>query len=604
MRMKLLCGMLPKLIVVIAALAVISAAYANLARSSDTGVPPPLRFTSVSYAEEQTETPAAKTDLSKCNITLAYAEFLVDGNYHTPKVTITYQGKKLKKNADYKLAFSGGRDAGVSTVKITGAGDFAGTVTKTYKGLPAATTAAPKPAAPNEASAGQTTTAAPKKTKVKVRYKTKSASETKAAPETEKQTQATTAALKKKKIKAVYKTTAAPKATSKATSAPETKAKATVKAQQTIKSMSAYTFPEAGASISIGAKASSGLGLKYKSSDAKVVAVDAKGVMRAKKAGTAEVMIVQEGDSGHEAVSRKVKVTVPEAGSREAALAPWRHVLIDTFFHINDRKYSHGDPGKYWKDKKGKWTGQTGKKGNTQSCVTISTVSLKRIGLLPHNSGCIWLSSNHGTKPNQTVRKLHENSKMLAISYPHKSLKHLAQNDMIRYGDILCRSGHTFVYMGKDSGGHPLIYESGSRRDIGSGTCVVWGHHSGGHADKLTGKINKQIQQSNSVGAKWRRGKIGDAAFRGHRASGNNLNKPVHIVCSIRTFKIRTSCINGTITPGNIYMAGESPTIKYSSVSGKPVEYVKVDGRKVKAKSKYTFKKITADHTVAVKFKQ
>ena len=356
--------------------------------------------------------------------------------------------------------------------------------------------------------------------------------------------------------------------------------------------------------MSISAKASSGLGLKYKSSDAKVVSVNAKGVMRAKKAGTAKITIKQEGDRSYKSASRKVKVTVPPAGNREKALAPWRHVLIDTFFHINGRKYSHGDPGKYWKTKSGKWSGRTGKKGNTQSCVTLSTVALKRIGLLPHRSGCIWLSSNHGTKPNKTVRNLRRNSKALAISYPHKSLKYLAQNDMIRYGDILCRSGHTFVYMGKDAGGHPLIYESGTRRDIGHGTCVVWGHHSGGHADKLTGKINKQIQQSDNVGAKWRKGKISDAAFRGHRASGRNLNKPVHIVCSIRTFKVRTSCINGTITPGNIYMAGESPTITYASASGKPVEYVKVDGRKVKAKSKYTFKKITADHSVAVKFKQ
>ena len=94
--------------------------------------------------------------------------------------------------------------------------------------------------------------------------------------------------------------------------------------------------------------------------------------------------------------------------------------------------------------------------------------------------------------------------------------------------------------MGKDSGGHPLIYESGSRRDIGNGTCVIWGHHDGGHADKLTGKINKQIKRSDEVGSKWRKGKLSDASFRGHRASGKNLNKPIHIVCSIRTFKIRT----------------------------------------------------------------
>ena len=590
MRMRITSRALPHLVMILAAAVIIAGVCMFLNKPADTGVPPPFRFTSVSYAKEQPETTAAKTDLSKCIITLAYSEFVVDGEYHTPKVTITYQGRKLRKNIDYKLVFSGGKDAGTSTVKITGAGSFTGTVTKTYKGIPAAkpTTSVKPTTAAKPAKATKTTTAAKTTKSTKTTTATKSTKTTKSTSAAK----ATTAASKKTKITVVYKTTSAPKEKTKA------------RAKQTIKSISAYTFPEVGASMSIGAKASSGLGLKYKSSDTKVVAVDAKGLMRAKKPGTAKITIRQEGNGSYNAASCSVKVTVPPAGSREGALVPWRHVLIDTFFHINGRKYSHGDPGKYWTSKSGKWSGRTGKKGNTQSCVTLSTVALKRIGLLPHKSGCIWLSSNHGTKPNQTVRKLHSNSRTLAISYPHKSLQYLAKNDMIRYGDILCRSGHTFVYMGKDAGGHPLIYESGTRRDIGNGTCVVWGHHSGGHADKLTGKINRQIQQSDEMGAKWRKGKISDAAFRGHRASGNNLNKPVHIVCSIRTFKIRTSCVNGTITPGSIYMAGESPTIKYASSSGKPVEYVKVDGKKVKAKSKYTFKKITADHSVAVKFKQ
>ena len=195
---------------------------------------------------------------------------------------------------------------------------------------------------------------------------------------------------------------------------------------------------------------------------------------------------------------------------------------------------------------------------------------------------------------------------MLTIFYPHKSLKYMVEKGMVRYGDILCRTGHTFLYMGKDSDGHPLIYESGTVRDIGNGTRVVWGHHSGGHAKKLTGKINKQIKNSDAVGDKWRRGEIGDDAFRGHRASGNNLNKPVHIVCSINTFSVTTSCTNGTITPGNNFMAGENVTISYAPLEGKTLDCVQVDGKNEDAAafaSGYTFQRISSDHSINVVYK-
>ncbi|MBQ3466366.1 MAG: hypothetical protein IJH22_05480 [Firmicutes bacterium] len=306
---------------------------------------------------------------------------------------------------------------------------------------------------------------------------------------------------------------------------------------------------------------------------------------------------------------KKEPVTVNAMNNRSRAevLTGWRHLLIDTFFHINGRKYSYAEPSKYWTDSRGAWSGKTGKKGNTQSCVTLTTVSLKRTGIISPGCGSIWFSSNNSTKPNDTVKKLKKSSPFLTIFYPHKSLKHMAAKGMIKYGDILCRSGHTFVYMGVDSGGHPLIYESGSHRDIGNGTAVTWGHHSGGHANKLTGKINKQIKKSNAIGDKWRRGEISDAAFAGHRASGNNLNKPVHIVCSIRTFTVRTSCTDGTITPGNTYMAGENVNISYAPAEGMKLDSVNVDGKSIdlsKYGSAFSFPRISSDHQISVVYKQ
>ena len=301
-----------------------------------------------------------------------------------------------------------------------------------------------------------------------------------------------------------------------------------------------------------------------------------------------------------------VTVSVFANRSREEALSGWRHLLIDTFFHINGRKYSRASPGKYWTDSRGVWSGRTGKKGNTQSCVTLPTVTLKRTGIISPDSGCIWLNSNHGTAPNGTVKRLKESCPLLSISYPHKSLKELAACGAVRYGDIVCRSGHTFVYMGKDSDGHPLIYECGAHRDIGNGTGVTWGHHAGGHANKLTGKINKQIKNSNAIGDKWRKGQIGDGAFKGYRASGKNLNKPVHIVCSINTFAVRTSCTNGTITQGNNFMAGQDVSIRYAPSEGKTLDSIQVDGKSedpAKYGTGYCFRRISADHWISVVYK-
>ena len=377
------------------------------------------------------------------------------------------------------------------------------------------------------------------------------------------------------------------------------------KQSQSITSIAAYAFADSGLPASLGAASSSGLPLEFVSSDPQVVSVDAGGVMQSVSAGSAVITISQSGDEQYEPAEAAVAVTVPGYRGREEALAEWKHLLIDTFFHLNGRKYSFSAPGKYWKDSNGAWSGKTGRHGDTQSCITLPTVTLKRTGIVSPICGNIWLSSNLASTPNGTVKRLKKKSPLLTISYPHKSLKRLAAKGSVKYGDILCRSGHTFVYMGKDSDGHPLIYESGTHRDIGNGTAVTWGHHSGGHANKLTGRINRQIKRSNAQGEKWRKGQLSDDAFKGHRASGKNLHNPVHIVCSINTFTVKTSCVNGTITPGDNYMAGQKVCVSYAPAEGKTLDYVEVDGKRAdvaKHSSEYTFQKISKDHTVVVAY--
>ena len=74
------------------------------------------------------------------DITLSSLIFTFDGWAHTPGVTVTYQGKTLKKDTDYTLTYSNesGITAGVYTVKIEGIGDYKDSVTKSYRIVPQA----------------------------------------------------------------------------------------------------------------------------------------------------------------------------------------------------------------------------------------------------------------------------------------------------------------------------------------------------------------------------------------------------------------------------------------------------------------------------------
>ncbi len=373
------------------------------------------------------------------------------------------------------------------------------------------------------------------------------------------------------------------------------------RSSQIIYSISAFTFPETGGTRSLDAKASSGLTLRYSSGNPAVISVDQQGVMKANGPGTATITITQSGNKEVSPVSKTIKVSVPSFRGRAAALAPWKHILIDTFFQINGRRYSLSRPGKYWADSKGDWSGRTGRSGNTQSCITLPTVSLKRTGVLSHGSGNIWLSSNMSSKPNSTVRRLKKNSSKLKITYPHKSLRSLVRSGRIRYGDIVCRSGHTFIYMGRNADGDPLAFDGGTQRNIGNGTRVIWGSHK-----RLTSKVKKQIKASDAQGEKWKKGILSDEDFNGHIVSGKNLRNSIHIVCSINTFTIKTSCVNGTISLGNTYMAGQNVRVNYTPAEGRTLKYVQVDGRRVSAaknRSSYTFRSIGANHSIVVVYR-
>lgn len=51
---------------------------------------------------------------------------------HTPEVTVTFNGSKLKAGKDYDVAYTNNINAGTATVTVTGKGNFTGTASKTF----------------------------------------------------------------------------------------------------------------------------------------------------------------------------------------------------------------------------------------------------------------------------------------------------------------------------------------------------------------------------------------------------------------------------------------------------------------------------------------
>ena len=71
-------------------------------------------------------------DLSE--VTLDQESFVYDGNEHKPSVKVVYEGTELVSGTDYTIAFSEDViNAGTKNVTITGLGQYAGTIVKTYK---------------------------------------------------------------------------------------------------------------------------------------------------------------------------------------------------------------------------------------------------------------------------------------------------------------------------------------------------------------------------------------------------------------------------------------------------------------------------------------
>ena len=83
---------------------------------------------------ETAEIPAlSRISISKASVTLSTSIYAYDGKAKKPGVTVKLNGKTLKNGTDYTVSYSNNTKVGTATVKITGKGNYTGSVSKTFK---------------------------------------------------------------------------------------------------------------------------------------------------------------------------------------------------------------------------------------------------------------------------------------------------------------------------------------------------------------------------------------------------------------------------------------------------------------------------------------
>ena len=82
-----------------------------------------------SLTKEFKITPA---DLSKCTVSVSKEKADFTGTKIEPDVTVKFGDKTLKKTQDYLVNYTNNINPGKATVKVTGTGNFTGTVVKYF----------------------------------------------------------------------------------------------------------------------------------------------------------------------------------------------------------------------------------------------------------------------------------------------------------------------------------------------------------------------------------------------------------------------------------------------------------------------------------------
>ena len=88
------------------------------------------------YTGSVSKTYSIKNNFKKATVSGISTKAFTGKNI-TQSITVKYNGKTLKNGTDYTVSYSSNKNIGTATVKVTGKGSYAGTITKTFKINPA-----------------------------------------------------------------------------------------------------------------------------------------------------------------------------------------------------------------------------------------------------------------------------------------------------------------------------------------------------------------------------------------------------------------------------------------------------------------------------------
>lgn len=86
-----------------------------------------------SYLTKTTASNDKALTSSNTTLKLSYSTTPYTGSALKPSVTVTYNGTKLVKDTDYTVSYSNNKEPGTATVKITGQGNYSGSLSKTFQ---------------------------------------------------------------------------------------------------------------------------------------------------------------------------------------------------------------------------------------------------------------------------------------------------------------------------------------------------------------------------------------------------------------------------------------------------------------------------------------
>ncbi|MDO4805879.1 MAG: lectin-like protein [Coriobacteriales bacterium] len=242
-------------------------------------------------------------DVADCQITIGGASFVYNGKEHRPAVSVTHDGVGLALGTDYEVGFRNNVNAGTATVTVTGVGRYAGSQSVTFT-IEAATQTIVTAKASYSVAMGKTVAlGGANKTPGggAIGYKTSDAK------------------VAKVSASGVVTPVGVGTVTVSLTAAAKGNYKETTKKVTVVVTQGAQTIAAAnmecvlGKTVKLGAKASGGGKLTYKSSSSKVATVSAKGVVKGKKVGTVKVTVTAAATKNWKKATKVVKVKVGKA---------------------------------------------------------------------------------------------------------------------------------------------------------------------------------------------------------------------------------------------------------------------------------------------------